>query len=119
LGKEFLASRHEVYFGAYGYSKRLVEKTGYQAYEIIPEIKLAGEAGIFDIKISIKETLKNISPSGFIKLLRLIEKFKPDVVLSDGYYTVILATQTKKIPVYNIGSAEGHEYPILYELSDN
>jgi UDP:flavonoid glycosyltransferase YjiC (YdhE family) len=36
----------------------------------------------------------------------LIEKLKPDVVLSDGYYTGILAAQTKKIPVYNIGSTE-------------
>jgi uncharacterized protein (TIGR00661 family) len=103
LGKEFLAAGHEVYFGAYEYSKKLVEKTGYQAYEIPPEIKLAGESGIFDIRKSIKETLKNISPSGFRKLLRLIEELKPDVVLSDGYYIGILAAQTKKTPVYFIG----------------
>lgn len=103
LGEEFLTARHDVYFGAYGYSKKLVEKTGYQAYEIPPEIKLAGESGIFDIKKSIKETLKNISLSGFRKLLRLIEKLKPDIVLSDGYYTGILAAQTKKTPVYFIG----------------
>ena len=103
LGKEFLAARHEVYFGAYGYSKKLVEKTGYQAYEIPPEIKLAGESGIFDIKKSIKETLKSISISGFRKLMRLIEELKPDIVLSDGYYTGVLAAQTKKTPVYFIG----------------
>ncbi len=103
LGKEFLAAGHEVNFGAYGYSKKLVEKTGYAAYEIPPEIKLAGETGIFDIRKSIKETLRNISPSGFRRLLKLIEKLKPDVVLSDGYYTGILAAQAKKIPVYFIG----------------
>ena len=40
LEKEFLVAGHEVYFGAYGHSKKLVEKTGYQAYEIPPEIKL-------------------------------------------------------------------------------
>lgn len=103
LGNEFLTARHEVYFGAYGYSKKLVEKTGYQAYEIPPEIKLAGESGTFDIKKSIKETLKSISLSGFRKLLRLIEELKPDIILSDGYYTGILAAQTKKVPVYFIG----------------
>lgn len=103
LGKEFLTSGHEVYFGAYGYSKKLVEKTGYQAYDIPPEIRLAGESGIFDVKKSIKETLKSISISGFRRLLRLIEELKPDIVLSDGYYTGILAAQTKKIPVYFIG----------------
>jgi UDP:flavonoid glycosyltransferase YjiC (YdhE family) len=31
FSKEFLAARHMVYFGAYGYSKELVEKTGYVA----------------------------------------------------------------------------------------
>jgi uncharacterized protein (TIGR00661 family) len=103
LGKEFLAAGHEVSFGAYGYSKKLVEKTGYIAYEIPPEIKLAGETGSFDIRKSIKETLREISPSGFGKLLKLIEKLGPDVVLSDGYYTGILAAQVRKIPVYFIG----------------
>lgn len=103
LGKEFLAAGHDVNFGAYGYSKRLVEKTGYPAYEIPSEIKLAGETGIFDIRKSIKETLKSISPSGFKKVLKLIEELKPDVVLSDGYYTGILAAQARKIPVYFIG----------------
>lgn len=103
LGKEFLAAGHEVSFGAYGYSKRLVEKTGYVAYEISPEIKLAGETGSFDIRKSITETFRNISPSGFGRLLKLIEKLKPDVVLSDGHYTGILAAQAKKVPVYFIG----------------
>jgi len=103
LGKEFLAAGHEVNFGAYGYSKKLVEKTGYCTHEIPSEIKLAGETGTFNIKKSIKETLGNISPSGFRKILKIIDEFKPDVVLSDGYYTGILAAQVKKISVYFIG----------------
>jgi uncharacterized protein (TIGR00661 family) len=103
LGKEFLAAGHEVNFGAYGYSKELVKKSGYLAYEIPPEIKLAGESGTFDIGKSIKETLNNLSPSGFRKLLKLIEELNPDVVLSDGYYSGILAAQIRKVPVYFIG----------------
>lgn len=103
LGKEFLAAGHEVNFGAYKHSKKLVEKTGYPAYEIPSEIRLVGETGAFDIKKSIIETLKNVSPSNFIKLLKLLDKLSPDVVLSDGYYTGILAAQARKIPVYFIG----------------
>jgi len=103
LGKDFLAAGHEVKFGAYGYSKELVIKSGYSAYEIPSEIKLSGESGTFDIRKSIKETLNNISPSGFRKILRLIEELDPDVVLSDGYYSGILAAQIRKVPVYFIG----------------
>lgn len=103
LGKEFLASGHNVNFGAYKHSKKLIEKTGYMAYEIPSEIRLAGETGVFDIKKSIIETLKNVSPSDFGKLLKLVEKLKPDVVLSDGYYTGIFAAQVKKTPIYFIG----------------
>lgn len=103
LGKEFLAAGHEVNFGAYKYSKKLIEKTGYMVYEIPSEIRLSGETGVFDIKKSIIETLKNVSPSDFRKLLKLIEKLDPDVVLSDGYYTGILAAQVKRTPVYFIG----------------
>lgn len=103
LGKEFLAAGHEVNFGAYKHSKKLIEKTGYMAYEIPSEIRLAGETGVFDIKKSIVETLKNVSPSDFRKLLRLLEKIDPDVVLSDGYYTGILAAQARRTPVYFIG----------------
>jgi UDP-N-acetylglucosamine--N-acetylmuramyl-(pentapeptide) pyrophosphoryl-undecaprenol N-acetylglucosamine transferase len=103
LGKEFLAAGHEVNFGAYGYSKELVQKTGYSAWEIPPEIRLAGEAGAFNIGKSAKETLNNLSPSGLRKLLRLIEELNPDVILSDGYYSGILAAQVRKVPVYFIG----------------
>lgn len=103
LGKEFLAAGHEVHFGAYGYSKELVEKTGYSAWEVRPEIRLRGETGTFEIGKSVKETLNNLSPAGFRKLLKLIEALDPDVVLSDGYYSGILAARSRKVPVYFIG----------------
>ncbi|WP_440946091.1 UDP-N-acetylglucosamine--N-acetylmuramyl-(pentapeptide) pyrophosphoryl-undecaprenol N-acetylglucosamine transferase [Methanosarcina sp. T3] len=103
LGKEFLAAGHEVNFGAYGYSKELVKKTGYSVWEIHPEIRLIGETGTFDIGKSIKESLNNLSPAGFRQLLKLVEALKPDVVLSDGYYSGILAARSKNVPVYFIG----------------
>lgn len=103
LGKEFLAAGHEVNFGVYGYSRELVQKTGYSGYEIPPEIKLVGDAGTFDIGKSIKETLSHFSLLGFMKLLKLIDQLSPDVVLSDGYYSGILAAHAKKVPVYFIG----------------
>jgi uncharacterized protein (TIGR00661 family) len=90
LGKEFLAAGHEVNFGAYKHSKKLVEKTGYLAYEIPSEIRLAGETGVFDIKKSIIETVRNVSPSGFRKLLKLIEKLIR-IAIKDPFLVRILS----------------------------
>lgn len=45
LGQELVAAGHEVYFGAYGYSKGFIERKGYRTLEIPPEIKLVGESG--------------------------------------------------------------------------
>ena len=103
LGKEFLSAGHEVYFGAYGYSKDLVEKTGYPAYEIPPELTLVGKAGALNLRKSIAKTLKNSSPGDLRKVSKLLKEIEPDVVLSDGYYLGILAAKQRKTPVYFIG----------------
>ncbi|MDD3042017.1 MAG: glycosyltransferase [Methanosarcinaceae archaeon] len=102
LGKEFLAAGHETHFGAYGYSKELVEKTGYEAHEIPSEIKLVGKAGSLDFKGSVEATLKNARLLGGPKLLKLTRDLCPDVVVSDSYYLGILAARALKIPVYLI-----------------
>ncbi len=102
LGKEFLVAGHKVYFGAYGYSKELVEKTGYSAHEIPSEIKLVGKSGTLDFTGSIEATLKNADILGGPKILKLIRDTDPDVVLSDSYYLGILAAFTLRIPVYLI-----------------
>ncbi|MDI9394307.1 MAG: glycosyltransferase [Euryarchaeota archaeon] len=102
LGKELLAAGHDIKFGAYGYSKELVEKTGYRAQEIPSEIKLVGKAGGLDLTGSIEATLKNAKILGGPKVLKLIRDFKPDVVVSDSYYLGTLAAMVLKIPVYLI-----------------
>lgn len=102
LGKEFLTDGHEVHFGAYGYSKEMVEKTGYEANEIPSEIKLVGKAGTLDFTGSIEATLKNADILGGPKLLKLIKDKDPDVVISDSYYLGALSAFTLRIPVYLI-----------------
>src|SRR5512133_2137216 len=97
LGKELLAAGHEIEFGAYGYSKDLVEKTGYRAQEIPSEIKLVGKAGGLDMAGSIEATLKNAQLLGGPRVLKLIRDFKPDVVVSDSFYLGILAAIVLKI----------------------
>src|SRR5690606_34174220 len=92
----------EVHFGAYGYSKEMVEKTGYPAHEIPSEIKLIGKAGTLDFKGSIEATLKNADILGGPKLLKLIKDIDPDVIFSDSYYLGTLAGFTLRIPVYLI-----------------
>lgn len=102
LGKEFWTAGHEVHFGAYGYSKEMVEKTGYEANEIPSEIKLVGKAGTLDFTGSIEATLKNADILGGPKLLKLIKDRDPDVVISDSYYLGALSAFTLRIPVYLI-----------------
>lgn len=102
LGQELLSAGHEVYFGAYGYSKELIEKTDYRVYKIPPEIKLVGKAGSLDMKRSIVATLKSGQFLGILKILELLKEIRPNVVISDGYYLGILAAKAKKIPVYAI-----------------
>ena len=102
LGKELLAAGHEIKFGAYGYSKDLVEKTGYTAQEIPSEIKLVGKAGGLDLTGSIEATLKSAQLLGGPKILKLVRDFKPDVVVSDSYYLGTLAALALKLPVYLI-----------------
>jgi len=109
LGKELLAAGHEIEFGAYGYSKDLVEKTGYRAQEIPSEIKLVGKDGGRDMAGSIDATLKNAQLLGGPKVLKLIRDFKPDVVVSDSYYLSILAAIVLKIPVYLITNQSNME----------
>lgn len=104
LGKEFLAAGHEVHFGAYGYSKDLIEKTGYQAqvHEIPSELTLIGERGGLSLRKSIGVTFKKGQFFGGLELRKLIGELGPDVVLSDGYYLGILAAKSRKVPVYVI-----------------
>ena len=100
LGQELLAAGHEVYFGAYGYSKEFIERKGYQTLEIPPEIKLVGESGSLDLKRSIIATLKSGNASGIFKVLNLLKETKPDIVVSDSYFTGVIGSKVRRIPVY-------------------
>jgi len=102
LGKEFLAAGHEVRFGAYGYSKVMIERAGYKASEIPSEVKLVGKAGALDMTGTIEATLRNTKLLGGPRLLRLIKNTNPDVIVSDSYYMGAIAAFTRKIPVYII-----------------
>lgn len=102
LGRELLDAGHEVYLGAYGYSKEFIERKGYRTLEIPPEIKLVGDSGSLDLKRSIISTLKSGSVFGIFKVLSLLKEKKPDVVISDSYFTGIIGSKARGIPVYLI-----------------
>ncbi len=102
LGQELLAAGHEVYLGAYGYSKEFIERKGYKTVEIPPEIKLVGESGSLNLKSSIIYTLKNESVFDIFKVLNLLKEKKPDIVVSDSYFTGVVASKIRRIPVYLI-----------------
>ncbi|WP_370575883.1 UDP-N-acetylglucosamine--N-acetylmuramyl-(pentapeptide) pyrophosphoryl-undecaprenol N-acetylglucosamine transferase [Methanomethylovorans sp.] len=102
VGKELLAAGHEVYFGAYGYSKELIEKEGYEVYRIPQEFRLVGNSGTFDLKESIKSTVSAVDIAGVSHIFKLLKNSRPDAVVSDGYYLGILAAHLKNIPAYII-----------------
>jgi uncharacterized protein (TIGR00661 family) len=102
LGRELLAAGHEVYLGAYGYSKEFIERKGYKTIEIPPEIKLVGESGSLNLKRSIISTLKDGNIFAVFKVLSLLKEKKPDIVVSDSYFTGIVASKVRGIPVYLI-----------------
>jgi uncharacterized protein (TIGR00661 family) len=102
LGKELLTTGHKVDFGAYGYSKEMVENAGYLVHEIPSEIKLIGKAGSLDFTGSIEATLKSADILGGPKILKLVRNLNPDVIVSDSYYLGTLAGFTLRIPVYLI-----------------
>lgn len=102
LGQELLAAGHEVYLGAYGYSKEFIERKEYKTVEIPPEIKLVGESGSLNLKSSIISTLKNESVFDIFKVLNLLKEKKPDIVVSDSYFTGVVASKIRRIPVYLI-----------------
>ncbi|WMW24374.1 glycosyltransferase [Methanolobus sediminis] len=99
LAAEMLNSGHTVFIGAYGYSQKLIEESGLIVEDIPRELSLSGKKGSFDLKSSIFSTVKGISLGNINSVTRLIERTKPDFVISDGYYSGIIAARRKKVPV--------------------
>ena len=99
LASEMQNAGHTVFIGAYGYSQKLIEESGYIVEEIPQELRLSGKKGALDLKNSIFSTAKVISLSNINSVTKLIERTKPDFVISDGYYNGIIAAKRKKVPV--------------------
>ena len=106
LAREFAAAGHEVHFGAYGYSRDFIGRKGFKTSEIPPEITIAGEGGDFNAKNTITATFKNWEyiPSrwGLVELRRLLEKERPDVIISDTYFMGVLSAKLQRIACYII-----------------
>ncbi|KGK99486.1 glycosyltransferase [Methanococcoides methylutens] len=102
LAQQMQSAGHDVRIGAYGYSRELIEKKGLKTIEIPPEIQLVGNAGSLDLKRSIIATIKSGQLLGIRKVSRQLKEFKPQVVVSDSYYTATLAAMFKRIPVHLI-----------------
>ena len=100
LGREMKASGHEVHFGAYGYSKEVLESKGYNTHKIPSEVTLVGKAGTLNLKRSVLASFKRGQFLGLLKISRLLRRLGPDIVISDSYYMGILSAKARKIPCY-------------------
>ncbi|MBC7085665.1 MAG: glycosyltransferase [Methanomethylovorans sp.] len=102
IARELVSAGHEVHFGAYGYSHDLIERKGYGVSIIPSEITLVGEAGALDLEASILATLKKGRFLDISRIKQLIKKVRPEVVISDSYFTGILGSKAMKVPCYLI-----------------
>ncbi|MBP2030126.1 uncharacterized protein (TIGR00661 family) [Methanohalophilus levihalophilus] len=99
VGKELEKAGHEVLFGAYGYSAEIIQKNGFMVNAIPPEIRLVGDGGSLDMSTSVKESLKLRQIRGLFRVMKMVKREKPDVILSDSYYLGTLSALRYHIPV--------------------
>jgi uncharacterized protein (TIGR00661 family) len=102
IGKELVSAGHDVHFGAYGYSRELIERKGFKTHIVPSEITLVGKAGSLNLKKSILATFKRGQFLGIIKIRKLLKRTKPDVVISDSYFMGMLSAKSRGIPCYLI-----------------
>ncbi|TQD23810.1 UDP-N-acetylglucosamine--N-acetylmuramyl-(pentapeptide) pyrophosphoryl-undecaprenol N-acetylglucosamine transferase [Methanolobus vulcani] len=102
IGKELVSAGHDVHFGAYGYSRELIERKGFKTHMVPSEITLVGKAGSLNLKKSILATFKRGQFLGIIKIRKFLKRTKPDVVISDSYFMGMLSAKSRSIPCYLI-----------------
>lgn len=97
LANDMISAGHDVTIGAYGYSKKLIEKSGLSVTEVPQELKLNGNNGSLDLKKSIMATASALSLGNIGKVTSLVQEVDPHFVISDGYYLGILAAKRRGI----------------------
>ncbi|WP_340819004.1 glycosyltransferase [Methanolobus sp. WCC4] len=102
IGRELVNAGHDVHFGAYGYSRELIERKGFITHEVPSEITLVGKAGSLNMKRSILATFKRGQFLSLIKIRRLLKRNRPDVVISDSYFMGMISARTRNIPCHMI-----------------
>lgn len=99
FASRLVSAGYEVVFCGYGYSKTHIEGAGYRVLEVPSELKLVGSGGSLNIRGSIKNTLRGVEPLGYKNILSILQREKPDVVVSDSYLSIVLVCKVLKIPV--------------------
>ncbi|MDK2826305.1 MAG: hypothetical protein PWQ44_1485 [Methanolobus sp.] len=102
IGRELVCAGHDVHFGAYGYSKELIERKGFKAHKVPSEITLVGKAGSLNLKKSILATFKRGQFLGLIKIRKLLKRTRPDVVISDSYFMGMIGAKSRSLPCHMI-----------------
>lgn len=98
IGEE-LSKDYEVKFIAYGKSMEYIKRCNFEVFETYPEIKLTGYEGRFDIKGSIFN--REHKPTKAIRReLKIVKKYKPDLIITDCKYSTALVAKLLDIPFY-------------------
>lgn len=99
VGGRLIKEGFDVVFCAYGYSKKHIEESGFKVLEIPSEIKLVGKSGSLSMRDSIEETLKSMDPLGYPRILDIIHKEGPDLIISDSYFLAAIASKMLNKPL--------------------
>lgn len=102
VGNALKKAGYSIHFGAYGYSRELIERKGFDTSYIPAEVTLTGNAGALDLFGSVFETVRKFDPLFLFRFLNLLYKEKPDVVLSDSYFTGVLISEILSFPSFLI-----------------
>ncbi|VVB75829.1 UDP-N-acetylglucosamine--N-acetylmuramyl-(pentapeptide) pyrophosphoryl-undecaprenol N-acetylglucosamine transferase [uncultured archaeon] len=99
-----LKADHDITLASYGYTRDFGINAGLDVKEVPSEIQLVGRSGQFDLSKSILTTISNSSkqPHGILKFNSLINKTKPDLVLSDSFFLPATLSKNKGIPTWMI-----------------
>ncbi|MDO8554027.1 MAG: glycosyltransferase family protein [Candidatus Micrarchaeota archaeon] len=99
---KILLKEHEVIFASYGYAREFAISKGLDVIEVPSEIKLIGKKGALDIQESIVTTIKKMDVSSALSHQKLIKKEKPDLIISDSFFSPAIIAKMQGIPFWMI-----------------
>ena len=99
---EAMQKNHEFSFASYGYVLDFLQMNGFRTLETVPEIAMHGLGGSLDAKKSVLESVKKFNPAIITSIAGILRKEKPDLVISDSFFTPVLVARGSGLQTWMI-----------------